>query len=418
MQFKLYNFHKFVGNFATSLVGTFIPLMIYKSTGSVRLAVLFLFGQSLCRMLSNHIFKKLYNKYPQLTLILRVIPLLIYNISLIFLEDFIVVGLILVILSYGVNNSLKNNAQGVMLNYLSKKKSGSNLTWSRIIDALSAIVAVIAGGLFIDWNSTILIIFSVSLYLISVLPLFIYYLLNRKKTGFNKEFISNFAIVYDKEPELKEKRKSIVKDYLWQYFMFFFIFCIMDEFTNMYTLYLFIDVPTFAKAGYINAMFQIANLFGVLSINFMTKKFDLKSVNTICGILCGIPLSIIPFIYNNLSIYILFFIFGFTYAICSYFMMNSLLTKCKIIGCTNKALLYRQDGIIAGQMVTPLIVIVFGEIVPVFFVMTGALIVYAIYTHFAEEKMRRNLVDYLENNEITSDVEKKNRKTKNKKSIN
>ena len=30
MQFKLLNIHKFVGNFATTLVGTFIPLIISK----------------------------------------------------------------------------------------------------------------------------------------------------------------------------------------------------------------------------------------------------------------------------------------------------------------------------------------------------------------------------------------------------
>ena len=122
MQFKLLNIHKFVGNFATTLVGTFIPLIIYNATGSLRLAVLFLFGQNLCRLLANHIFKKMYGRYPQLTLMLRVLPLLIYNISLIFLEDFLVLGIILVTISYGVNLSFKNNADGVLLNYTSKKK--------------------------------------------------------------------------------------------------------------------------------------------------------------------------------------------------------------------------------------------------------------------------------------------------------
>ena len=84
MQFKLYNFHKFVGNFATSLVGTFIPLIIYKVTGSLRLAVLFLFGQCLCRLISNHLFKNFISKYPQIALMVRVVPLLIYNLALIF----------------------------------------------------------------------------------------------------------------------------------------------------------------------------------------------------------------------------------------------------------------------------------------------------------------------------------------------
>ncbi len=403
MQFKLLNFHKFVASFATSLVGAFIPLMIYKATGSIRLAVLFLFGQSLCRMLGNHLFKKAYSKSPQLMLILRVIPLLIYNISLIFLEKFMIVGIIIVSISYGISTSIKNNANGVLLNYSSQKKSQKNLTFTRVVEALSSIVAAIAGGLLTDWNQTVLIIVSIALYLISVAPIFIYYLYNRKKKGFNKDFISNAALAYDKEPELKAKRKDIVKYYILQYFLFYAIFCVIDNFTNMYTLYLFISVPTFAKAGYLTAMFQFANLLGVLSIEKITQKFDLKTANAICGVICAIPLVTVPFIQNNIVVYALFFVFGFTYAICSFFMMNSLMTKCKIIGCTNRGLIARQDGIVTGQLVNPLIVMIFGTITPVFFVMMAALIVYSIYTFVHEEKLRLKLVDYLQNNEIETE---------------
>lgn len=412
MQFKLLNFHKFVASFATSLVGAFIPLMIYKATGSIRLAVLFLFGQSLCRMLGNHLFKKAYSKSPQLMLILRVIPLLIYNISLIFLEKFMIVGIIIVSISYGISTSIKNNANGVLLNYSSQKKSQKNLTFTRVIEALSSIVAAVAGGLLTDWNQTVLIVVSISLYLMSVAPIFIYYLANRKKKGFNKEFISNAAIAYDKEPELKAKRKDIVKYYILQYFLFYAIFCVIDNFTNMYTLYLFISVPTFAKAGYLTAMFQFANLLGVLSIEKITQKFDLKTANAICGVICAIPLVTVPFIQNNIIVYALFFVFGFTYAICSFFMMNSLMTKCKIIGCTNRGLLARQDGIVTGQLVNPIIVMIFGTITPVFFVMVAALVTYAIYTLIHEEKLRLKLVDYLQNNEIETEPHKVRRTRK------
>ena len=400
MQFKLLNIHKFVGNFATSLVGAFIPLMIYKATGSLRLAVVYLFGQCLFRLVANHLFKNLYNKYPQTALIIRLIPLLVYNISLIFLEDFMVVGLILVTISYGVNLSFKNNAYGVLLNYTSRKKTSQNLAVSRIFDALSAIVANVAGGLFIDWNQTALIIFSTTLYVVSVMPLFFYYLTNRKKTGFNKDFTSNAAITYDKDPVLKQKRKSMVKRFVMQYFLFYFIFCIIDPFTNMYTLHRFISMPTFAQAGYLTAIFQIGNLIPVLIVGKIAKKFDLKNLNTIFGLVCGVPLAIIPFIQNYVSIYLLMFLFGFSYATCSYFMMDSFMVKCKIISCNNEALMARQDGIIVGQMVAPIIVVIFNSVVPVFFVMPLALIGYSIYTHIKEERIRRDLVDYLENNEI------------------
>ncbi|MBR4004039.1 MAG: hypothetical protein IKI95_08380 [Clostridia bacterium] len=400
MQFKLLNIHKFVGNFATTLVGTFIPLIIYNATGSLRLAVLFLFGQNLCRLLANHIFKKMYGRYPQLTLMLRVLPLLIYNISLIFLEDFLVLGIILVTISYGVNLSFKNNADGVLLNYTSKKKTGKNIVLTRVVESISAIVACVTGGLFIDWNQTALIIFSLSLYIVSVLPLFIYFFANKSKSGFNRDFTSNAAVEYDKDPALRQKRKSMVKTFILQYFLFYTIFCIIDPFTNMYTLHLFIDVPTFAKAGYLTAMFQVANLIGNLVVGLFAKKADLNTLNSIFGVVCALPLGIIPFIQNYAAVYALIFVFGFAYSICSFFMMDSLMVKSKFISATNKTLLARQDGIIVGQMITPVVVIIFNSVLPVFFLMVAALFVYSIYTNIVENKLRKKLVDYLENNEI------------------
>ncbi len=400
MQFKLLNFHKLVGTFATTLVGTFIPLMIYKETNSIRLAALFIFGQALIRILSNHVFRKLYTRYPQSTLLLRLIPLLIYNISLIFLDQFLVIGIILITISYGVNLSLKNNSLNILLNYSSKKKSSKNLTSTRVIEYLSSTIACLSGGIFIDWNQNLLIIFSISLYIISVLPIFIYYLSHRSEIGFNKDFTSNAAIYQDQQPELKSKRIKLVKWTTLQYYLFYSLFFVINPFTNMYTLYLFIDVPTFAKAGYLNAVYNIALLIGVLTKELLAKKIEIRKLNVICAIICIAPIIAIPLIQNNLSVYLLMFVFGFTYAICSYFMMNSLLTKCKIIGCTNRALTASQDGLMTGQMLTPMIIILFGEILPVFFVMAVTLVTYAIYSYIQEEQLRKKLVNYLENNDI------------------
>lgn len=400
MQFKLLNFHKLIGNFATSLVGTFIPLIIYKVTGSLRWAVLFLLGQGLLRLISNHVFKKLVIKYPQVCIMIRAIPLLIYNIALIFLEDFIIAGIIIVTISYSISNSLKNNATGILLNYSTPKKTAKNITSTRIIEASSAIIACVSGGLFMDWNQTVLIVFSMALYLISALPLFVYFIKNRKEKVFNKDFTSNAAISYDKTPELKQKRKKIVRGFIFQFFMFYTLFCVVDMFTNMYTLHRFITMPTFAQAGYLTAMFQVANLVGVLFIGYFGKNIDLKMSNSIAAAFCGLPLIIIPLIQNYLTIYLLVFIFGFTYAICSNFMINSLMTKCKIINANNDALFARQDGIIVGQMIASVIVLIFNQVVPVFWAMLIFLLIYSIYTYIMEEKMRKKLVDYLEDNEI------------------
>jgi hypothetical protein len=74
--------------------------------------------------------------------------------------------------------------------------------------------------------------------------------------------------------------------------------------------------------------------------------------------------------------------------------------KCKIISATNKALVARQDGIMVGYMLNPIIVIMCGQIVPIFFVMVGAMIFYSAYTLIVETRLRSKLVNYVENNEI------------------
>lgn len=400
MQFKLYNFHKFVGDFATSMVGTFIPLIIYNATGSIRLSALFIFCQCFCRITANHVFKKMYFNYPQLSLLIRVIPLLIYNISLIFLEDFLILGIILCSISYGINLSIKNNASSVMLNYISKKKESKNILTSRLVESTSAIIACVSGGFFLGMNEAGLIIFSTTLYIASVLPLFVYYITHRTKKGFNKDFTSNAAITYDQDPVLKDKRKNIVKYFLKHYFVFYMLFCVIDPFTNMYTLRLFTEVPTYTQAGFLTGMFYLAYFIGLVILKYLRQKVDIRIINLVCGVLCAVPTILIPFVESTVIVYILMFVFGATYTICSYFMIDSIMNKCKYISATNKMLISRQDGIMAGQMLSALVVVASGQILPVFFVMSAGLIIYAIYTFVVEEKLRHKLVNYLENNEI------------------
>lgn len=401
MQFKLLNFHKFLSVFATNLVGAFIPLIIYKSTNSIVLAMLYLFSQCLSRLLCNHIFKNLYVKYPQLFLMLRIIPLTIYNIFLLFIEKYMVVSLIFITICYGMNLSFKNNANEILFNYSSgQKKSGAKLAFTRLLENISVVVSSLAGGLFLDFNKTALILISLSLYFVSVVPIFIYFIVNRKSTGFNKDFVSNAVLAYKDDEVMSKKSRKMGKELIISYFFMYMIFCVIDNFTNMYNLHLFIDNPTFTKAGYITAMFYFAKMIGLFSVQYLVKKFDVYIVSCVSVILNGFAILAIPYISNNIIIAILFIIFGFTYEVTSYNMMNSLMAKSRIAGVANSVLLARQDGIMIGQMISSLFVMCVGSIMPVFYLMLFAMIAFAIYFPLREEKMRKNLVNFLQNNEI------------------
>ena len=78
----------------------------------------------------------------------------------------------------------------------------------------------------------------------------------------------------------------------------------------------------------------------------------------------------------------------------------SLITRSRIIGVANGALLARQDGLMAGQMISSLFVMCVGSIMPVFYFMMIAMVVFAIYFPISEEIMRKKMVNFLQNNEI------------------
>lgn len=401
MQYKLLNFYKFLSNFAASLVSTFIPLIIYKATGSLRLAIVYLFCQCLSRLLCNHIFAKAYVKYPQLFLMLRIIPLLIYNIFLLFLEKYMVLSLVLITICFGMNLSFKNNANEILFNYSSgQKKSNKRLAVTRILDCVSSVLSTLAGGLFLDFNQTVLIIISMVLYLISVMPIFIYYIVNRKTKGFNKDFTSNAVMAYENDTVMNDRSKKLRRNMILNYFMIYMLFCIVDNFTNFYTLFLFIDEPTFAQAGYVNAIFNISKMLSLMSVSWISKKFDPYITSGICAILVGISAVCIPLIQNYFGIYALFVVLGFGYELCSYFMMQGLMAKSRIAGVANGTLLARQDGIMVGQMLSALFVFIINDIMPVFTFMLIGLIAFAIYYYVSENKMRKDLVNFLQNNEI------------------
>ena len=63
---------------------------------------------------------------------------------------------------------------------------------TRVFEQLGSIIAVVAGGLFLDYLETyVLIIVAMSIYIISTIPLLIFYIRSRKNKGFNKELVSN-----------------------------------------------------------------------------------------------------------------------------------------------------------------------------------------------------------------------------------
>ena len=401
MQYKLLNYYKLLSIFATNLVGAFIPLIIYKASNNLILAITYLLCQSTVKLISNHIFKKQFQKYPQLFLMFRIIPLTLYNIFLILIDKYLIISVIMIPICYGINSSFKNVANNIIFNYSSNtKRPQRQLVVTRIAETMSYVISSIAGGLFLDFNQTVLIIISLSLYFISVLPIFIYFIIHRKEFTFNKDYVSNAVITFESNIEKQAVTKKLIRSFILNYFVMYTIFCVIDSFTNMYNINAFINNPTFTKAGYITSLFYLSKLVALLCVPLISKKLNIYIFTSILSVLTGVSIVVLPYIDNAIIVPILFSIYGFGYSTASYYMMNSIMTKTRILGINNESLVASQDGIVSGTILASLFVISVNSILPVFYFMLCAMIVFAIYFPWIEEKMRKQMVDYLNDNKV------------------
>jgi hypothetical protein len=85
-QLKLLNFHKMIANFANNLVGAFVGLIVYQTTNSLPLAITYFVFDNLIKLIFVLCLRKLYGKYPQLFLLLRIIPITLYNVFIFVLD--------------------------------------------------------------------------------------------------------------------------------------------------------------------------------------------------------------------------------------------------------------------------------------------------------------------------------------------
>lgn len=397
MQLKLLNFHKMLANFSTSLVGGFIPLIIYRQTESLLLSVGYLFVMYLVDFLFNLLFRKQYEKRPQLFLLLRAIPILGYSLAVILIDVNFVWGIILVTIFYAANLSIKGNSNEIILNYSvsTNEKSGS-LGLTRVFEQIGNIIAVVAGGLFLDYLETyVLIIIAMSIYLISCIPLLIYYIRSRKTKGFNSEMVSNAVISFAQNEDKTKRGKQLSKAVLFRYGFVYFLVAFLDVFCSIYNIYVYVNLGQFAVAGYLNAVFNGAYAVGSYLVTIVSAKHDTTIFSAVCLVINGILAAITPFISNMIVVYVIFGVIGILYPFYSLFLIERLLAKTRILGISNRAIFARDDATALGKSFC-LIFALFGTVVPAFIAMGAGLAACGVFLPSNEEKTRKMMVNYLE----------------------
>lgn len=405
MQLKLLNFHKIVSQFATNIVGAFVALIIYQSTGSFTWAFAYLTALNVLKIVFTKIFYRVIQDKPQLILLIRIIPFLIYSLSILLLDtELQILAIILILVFQALSESFRELPHEYVFNYSVSGNVGSLTGITRFFDYFGVIVAIMIGGLFLDNLSKWVVVFvSCGSYLISVVPLFIYYLKKRRNVGFNKDSVSDAVISY-KEIKIKKHQLEVLRDkVLKNYFLVYFFICIFDSLMNVFSLYLFkMSAESYSFSAYIQVAYNGLFGLGCLFVGRLEDRIDLTKIVVYSCIISALLVMVVPFVTNLIFLEIaLFGAMGFFYSFISIFSYSRMTTRCKILGVNNKSLYNRTKASRYSRIwIDSLCMIGPFMLIPSFFVMGGVSIFCAYFIPKKEEQSRKYIVDFLQNNKM------------------
>lgn len=406
MELKLLNFNRIMANISTKLVGGFIPLIVYNNVTSnkMELALLTLILEYLLSLFFGIILKKLLISKPQLFLFLRIIPIVFYEILLLYVAKNPMGCVIGIGIAYSLSYAFKYIPTEVLFAYVNAKKkvgTGKQLAISKTLEQLSIIVGVIAGGLFLDFlDMRVMIIVSISLYAIGAIPQLIYYIANKKNSKINQEYASYAHIALKETSQDKEFANKVSKKVRVRYVIFY----LLQE--SWHAVYIMIPLLTFTLTGgytysaIATAIFDGVYGLGCIIAGRLNNKKDLTIVSSLLGVVVG-AMAISMIFVNSKYIWLIYIqcaIMAFAYSFAYFFMYDRLLKKSKIIGRNTSCIINKINMF----MLSTCCIVFCGLIsLPVAFCVGGGLsILSGVSIPYVEENTRRMLVDHLEDNEI------------------
>ena len=404
MQLKLLNIHKLLANFATNLVGAFIPIIVFEATGSMFLGVLTYLLQYFIRMLVVIVLRKLFETKPQIMLLFGAIPILMYSLFVIIINYNLWVGVVGVIIFNGINSAFSAMPREYILNYssLNNNNEESSLGFTRFMEQVGVFISYLVGGYLLGINKFIVVAISLAIYLASVVPLVMFYNKSKKDKTFNSDAVSNAQLTFKaNDKEKYSYGKVLTKKIIFLYGVSYFFYCFVDAYSKLFNIHLFATTGSYAIAGVFNAIYNAT--FGIGSYIFgkISQKKDILTHVVVCLVIMGACILTISFVEIDWLRYVLFGVLGFVYSPVPLFNFQRLITKSRILGKSNVALYVREQSSNISIIVACGAGL-FGTIVPSFIIIATNLFVSAAMMPFREEKSRRLLVDYLQFNEISS----------------
>lgn len=406
MQMKYLQIHKLLSNFAQELVGAFIPLILYKETGNLPLAISYYVLLRLVMLITDTVLKKKYQAKPQLFLLLRIVPMLLYYIFILLIDVNVWVACIGILVFSGISESFKNIPTDTVYNYNSLNAGSNTLGFTKVIERIGIVTAQIMGALFLDnLSKTILIIVSLTIYLVSTLPLFISYVKSKGDKTFNVDGISNAQAQFANNEEKAKKCKEITKKTFVLYGISFMLFCMADLNTSLFGLFLYVKVDKYSIVGILSMIYYAIQI----PFNSLVGKIDQKKdllpyvvVSSVATGLCTFIIGLMMLTPNFSTTYIvisfvLFAVMGAMYPFVTIFYFDRMLLKSKILGKSNDMIILREYTGIGAQLLSALPGLG-GSFVALFVFMGAMFMLGGATLPMVEEKTRKYLVNYLQNN--------------------
>ncbi|MBE5735406.1 MAG: MFS transporter [Clostridiales bacterium] len=408
MQFKLLNYYKVLSKVATCLVGSFVPLIIYNTTGSLIYAVLYMMLNNVFRLLTGLVLRKQIQKRPEVFLILRALMLGGFCVSLALIPQLFLIGSLLASLFGGIDASFQMVAEETLFNYASSKSMDSKkIAATRVFEGLGYFAGLLIGGLILDINKTVVYIMCIVLYIISILPLFYLYIKNRKNSAFNKEYVSNMIEQVSKSDKKVSKIRYIVIAIMVCYFAIYMSYCISDSIYYVFNLATIVEgAISYSFASVFIIIFRVSFVIGNVVVSYIDKKFDLLNVVRLSCVIISIAFVCMCFVRNVFVLYVAFAAFGLFYSFICCFVLQRFIQKSRIIGQSNNAFMVREvagsTSLILSYAVLLLLIVLDISMFYFFLIAAAMLIITSFVIPALEEKTRRLLVDFVEDNEITS----------------
>lgn len=403
MELKLLRIYRWIANFSTSLVSAFVPLIVYKYTSSLSLALLSLILEKSLNFIANKIFGKIMVKKPQLFLLIRLAPILLYEILVLVINANPILAVVGISIGMSLSHTFKFIPIEIIYCQNSVNQQAEGIGLNVLIDRSAYIFAFICGGLFLDFLPTyILIILSTTLYVLGTIPMIVFYIKNKNNKSFNEEYTAYAHLILKKKRHVKNKSLKLKKKIRLRYAFYNLLVTTIEGLYYYIPLFAFIFTNSFTLAATINITYDITYAISSIIAGKLDKKFDLTGSTVIGCILCSIGLIAIPSAISSWWIYIAIAGVGIGYAIPSVFMTNRMLSKSRLIGRSNQTMCDRLNMMLVNNGILYSLGF-FAPILSWFFYIGSLLMIFSsMYVPVLEEESRALLVDYFQENDIPS----------------